>query len=660
MSQMLTRMFAYLTVVAYLVVGTVVVRVIQTDSQSIEFSHSYLNFFSETKIKSVTELVAVNTPEMKFEFKTKSSNVAMSHEKQKVRRDVQRIHKKIVHQMKWEKIKSLETNELPFASPITVKPIIKETLLATNLVASFEAFSYVEKKTQVAQKSEEIIDEVKVTQAVSQEVEPEFFEYEAKSEKMEAPAIAQNAETKNETQDILDLMTPPKAVTTRPVEVKKSEPVQFVNVDQFVTSQEPVVANPILQAPKIASRPRAQTAVENSLMSSQALQAPATFSTSVTIHAVGMNLKGSEKLQGFELRFQDQNGGTLEDFGAGNVTFDGNLAASKMTRSVVMLKKGFVPTSTELILEEGSSELAIPLIEEDVLYNLNETFEQRGSVGSLLVELDDETEIAKLDVPFGKVVKLNGDFKPTENEDFRYELFLGVKSGNAMISYQKGSGEIVNRIVHIHENELTYDANFYEEVINEKVKLFEEDLLAKETSPLILAEDQISAFAKETSIKKINQNTYHLNFDVQNLGGRRYLELKHQKESVFVGLRDNNRLTIPSESFMRYILSNFEDSKLGQRCLVQVNLSKKISSYEVQAESSSSTLQAFHQVLDRDGKFYESVSDKTRKIVILGESHATGETSRDAKINIKIDYQDGSQQFLNSYCSPNTYLVEQL
>lgn len=657
---MLTRMFAYFTVVAYLVVGTVVVRVLQTDTQNLEFSQSYLKLLSETKIESETELAAVNTPVMKFEFKKNSSKVAMTNNNQKRKRVVQRIHQEIAHQMKWEKIKSFEKNELPFASPITLKPIIKETFLAANLVASFEAFSYSEKKIQVAEKSEEIIDEVKVTQAVSQEVEPEFFEYEAKSEKVENPAVAQNTETKNETQDILDLMTPPQAVTTRPVEVKKSEPIQFVNVAQTVTTQEPVVSNPIPQAPKIPSQRKPQTVSENSFVNSQALQAPTTFSTSVTIHAVGMNLKGSEKLQGFELRFQDQNGGTLEDFGAGSVTFDGNLAASKMTRSVVMLKKGFVPTSTELILEEGSSELAIPLIEEDVLYNLNETFEQRGSVGSLLVELDDETEIAKLDVPFGKVVKLNGDFKPTENEDFRYELFLGVKSGNAMITYQKGSGEIVNRIVHIHENELTYDANFYEDVMNEKVKLFEEDLLAKETSPLILAEDQISAFAKETSIKKINQNTYHLNFDVQNLGGRRYLELKHQKESVFVGLRDNNRLTIPSESFMRYILSNFEDSKLGQRCLVQVNLSKKISSYEVQAESSSSTLQAFHQVLDRDGKFYESVSDKTRKIIILGESHATGDTSRDAKINIKIDYQDGSQQFLNSYCSPNTYLVEQL
>jgi hypothetical protein len=45
-------MFAYFTVVAYLVVGTVVVRVLQTESQSFEFSHSYLNFLSESKMIS--------------------------------------------------------------------------------------------------------------------------------------------------------------------------------------------------------------------------------------------------------------------------------------------------------------------------------------------------------------------------------------------------------------------------------------------------------------------------------------------------------------------------------------------------------------------------------------------------------------------------------
>jgi hypothetical protein len=65
-------------------------------------------------------------------------------------------------------------------------------------------------------------------------------------------------------------------------------------------------------------------------------------------------------------------------------------------------------------------------------------------------------------------------------------------------------------------------------------------------------------------------------------------------------------------------------------------------------------------MLDSDGKFYDSFSNKTRKIIIIGEGQGGSEVSPDAKVNIKIQYEDGSVQFLNSYCSPNTYLVEQL
>lgn len=68
----------------------------------------------------------------------------------------------------------------------------------------------------------------------------------------------------------------------------------------------------------------------------------------------------------------------------------------------------------------------------------------------------------------------------------------------------------------------------------------------------------------------------------------------------------------------------------------------------------------YTQVLDNDGKFYDNLSDKTQKIIVVGESEGPEQISPDAKINIKIQYQDGSVQFLNSYCSPNTYLVEQL
>jgi hypothetical protein len=327
---------------------------------------------------------------------------------------------------------------------------------------------------------------------------------------------------------------------------------------------------------------------------------------------------------------------------------------------MVILKRGYAPTSTEVILEEGDGSVSIPLIEEEILNDLNIPFEQKGSVGSLLIELDDESELAKLDVPFGDVITLDGDLKRTTSKDFRYQLFLGVRSGNAMISYNRINGDVVSKIIHIHENELTFDSNFYEEIQEEKIKLFEEDLLAKENSPLIIPGEQVKVFAKNVFAKKISQNTYQISTGASHLAGRRYLEIGHHLEPVFVGIRDNNQVTVPSENFMRFILSKIEGSSLGNRCLVQVNLKKKVQKFEVGSESVASSLMTYNQVLDSDGKFYDSVSDKSKKIIIIGESQASSRLSSDAKINLKIDYVDGSTQYLNSYCSPNTYLVEQL
>ncbi len=265
-----------------------------------------------------------------------------------------------------------------------------------------------------------------------------------------------------------------------------------------------------------------------------------------------------------------------------------------------------------------------------------------------------------MDVPFSEVVKLNGDLNKTDGEDFRYQLFLGVKSGNSMISYHRQNGEVVSKILHIHENELTYDANFYEDIINEKVRLFEEDLLGRENTPLIISGEQVRVFAKNSISKKINNHTYKMNFHSSHLGGRRYLELTHQSEPVFVGLRENTSVTIPSENFMRFILSKVEGEKLGNRCLVQINLKKKAQKFDVSSESVGASLMTSSQILDADGKFYDSLSDKSRKIIVVGESQASSDVSPEAKINVKIQYLDGTTQFINTYCSPNTYLVEQL
>jgi hypothetical protein len=151
-----------------------------------------------------------------------------------------------------------------------------------------------------------------------------------------------------------------------------------------------------------------------------------------------------------------------------------------------------------------------------------------------------------------------------------------------------------------------------------------------------------------------------MNFHSSHLGGRRYLELTHQSEPVFVGLRENTSVTIPSENFMRFILSKVEGEKLGNRCLVQINLKKKAQKFDVSSESVGASLMTSSQILDADGKFYDSLSDKSRKIIVVGESQASSDVSPEAKINVKIQYLDGTTQFINTYCSPNTYLVEQL
>lgn len=702
----LTRMFAYFTLACYLVVGSAVVRFALPEMASFSLSSSYLNLLSNVSIKSSVH-EEITAPEMKF-----------AEIKIPVEREIKRAPKRIIVKKQVEKLPEMKVvakNELPFHEPVKLEKIVMNTELPVNMVAIYKDFSFEE--TQVAEvKMQE--DEVKTSMASTNEVEPEFFEYPVEAATAVDAKVADVKESKNEIetktteveeQAVADLMQGPakseeagqataeisepeffdypteqaKEVAQAPVKADTQAQPESINVSNLVafdyskaqqeitTQKIPTVSKVSSQKPKNTPKPVQQdeqpltpkemnafTADESSDKTMPVVKK--SLAMTLVVQALGTDLKKLENLQNFEVRYQDNLSEISEDYGSGEIKIEAELSQSKMTRSIALLKRGYTPTSTEVVLEAGHGRVSIPLIEEEILNELQSAYESRGSIGALLVELDDETEVAKLDVPFGEVVKLNGDMKKTESEDFRYQLFLGVKAGNAMLSYHLRNGEVVSKIVHVHENEMTFDANYYEDVVNEKVRLYEEDLLAKENSPLIIAADQVRVFATDITAKKINNHTYKMGFGTSHLGGRRYLELNHQAEPVFVGIRDNNHVAVPSENFMRYILSNIEGARLANRCLIQVNLAKKAEKFEVASESVGTTLMTYTQVLDSDGKFYDSLSDKTRKIIIVGESHASGNVSPDSKINVKIEYTDGTVQFLNSYCSPNTYLVEQL
>lgn len=657
-------MFAYFTLVAYLVVGTVAVRFMTSESQEFSVSVNYLKVFEETNLPKA-ELAHLKAPEQTFRSIVIPSQVPL---KRVVKAKLQRSPaiEKSTPEIKFVVAK----HELPFHEPVSLEKVVVETDLEVNLVALFVPAPQ-DLLEMVAEKKVE--DEVSTTLAKNDtltevEAEPTFFDYDAEAPQAATPT--QSPIIENATAAVENPIVP----TVVEKAVDKSEEVA---VDDLITFDYSGANQAVAtgQVPTV-SRVTTQPSLAGSAVSPVPVAVPNSpkgkgkakgitperheYSSNVTIQVTGTDLKKNFPVNNFEVRPQDDLSLTSEDYGSGEVSLTETLAATAMNRSVSILKRGFAPTNAEIILESGASSISLPMIEEEKFNALQAPFEARGPVGAVLVELDDDTEAVQIDVPVGKVINLDGNLKKTVGNDYRYQLFVGVKAGNALLSFKDTKGEINSKIIHVHEHELTYDTNFFEEAKFRSVALYEEDLLGKEKSPLIVGASFVKLFATDKEATKVNDHTYKIAMDKWLLGGRQYLELNHQDEPVFVGLRDKNKIDVPSEAFMRHILSRFEGSSLGNRCLVQVNLSKKIERVDVGSESVADSLMTYVQYLDRDGKFYDSAGGKTRKVIIVGENQGSDETALDSKINLKVTYRDGSVQYLGTYCSPNTYLVEQL
>lgn len=695
---MFRRILTYFTILSCLLVGTLVVRLNLKSEVVLVASPSALNYFSTAKIQS-SNVESLPIAEIKF------ARIVFEKPKPAVplRRATQKVN--VFAKSKLTPAKILSPHELPFNEPVQLSPIHFQGPLVKSFAGLYKDLPEARDNQMIAADSEnQVNDVVKTSQAKNQEVieeatEPEFFDYEkevaqeaalkkesevASSEnpgppvdlvsgspnKQDSPIIV-SEEVGLEDMVAFDYSKAKQDVTTQSIPTVSTAntissgsntPTAFVHKSWKVEGKNkkhsPASALTTQNEDQLMAPPVNNKSADYSKTGDKILPDNAKELSTTVVEALGTNLKGNEVLDGFEVRYHDDY--SASSIGSDRVELINTLAHQGMTRSIQLIKRGFITTNTELILEKEGASTSIPLVETSTFNELMSPHEASGPIGAVLVELDDNTELAQLDVPFAKVITLDGDLKETSAEDHRYQLFVGVRAGNALLTYKTMDKKTVTKIIHVHMNELTFDNNLFEDATFKQVKLYEEDLLSKENTPLIIASEQVKIFATEKISTKINDHTFKLDFNQGSLGGRRYLELLHQQEAVFIGVRNKSTVQVPSENFMRHILSATADSKLDNRCLVQVNLSNTALAVEVGAESVDETLRIATQMLDRDGKFYDSISDKTRKIIIMGESHATEGMSPDGKINIKIDYQDGTVEYLSSYCSPNSYMVEQL
>ncbi len=715
---MFRRATAYLTLGMYLMVGTVAYRFYTAKTQTVAVSSNYLQIFSKTDMKSQAP-EEFSVPEIKFSeirFPAEAEKVVAevsTHEEISINQ--------LVEDPKSIDESLLPFYEPVVLTPVYFSFGLPQNLVSLYKEFHYEEKAT---PVMVAEAKKPIEDTVSTKRATLQEpadAEPEFFEYaetaavaekEPKKEIPKAlpettPAVAEAATRTPEavkveeapvaevasqvsvvdpdvtadvaTQEeisINDLVAFDHTKANKAVAEKKMPTVSTVvaNVTPGAapvsSALKPVLGNVVQKpAPVTIQKPTPEVSEASTKMAAATVQksllaavkpAQKTYPAVMNIQITATDLKRVKSETGFEVRFQDDLSEASQDYNSGQVTIKEDLANARMTRSLTILKRGYAPTNTDLILEEGETTVSLPLIEEEKFNSLLSPYETRGEIGAVLVELDDESDGADLDIPYSEVLQLDGDLKQTKSGDFRYALFLGVKAGNALLSYKTFKGQVISKVIHVHERELTFESNFYENVTDEKIRLYEEDLLSKEKTPLIISSEQVKHFATTKTSKKINDHTHMMDYSQVLKGGRRYLELGHQDEPVFVGIREATEIKVPSENFMRFILSKIEGSKLGNRCLIQVNLGKKALKVDVAAESVGSNLMTYTQILDTDGRFYDSISEKSRKVIVVGENQGALEVSQEGKVNFKITYQDGSLQYLSSYCSPNSYVVEQL
>ena len=376
----------------------------------------------------------------------------------------------------------------------------------------------------------------------------------------------------------------------------------------------------------------------------------------IGINSILRNERQFKKIHNFELRFQDDIDDIAQDFGEGEIKLTYDMNTHMSTRRAVIYTKNHVPTSLDFVFEPGNMEATIPVLHNDTFNKIIVDQKLKALGGNILVELDDLTEDVDLDVDTNYEAKLfiDADFKVVDRNtsDYSYIFFIGVDTGNTIIYFKNVRSKVSNKIIHVAADEIYYEPNFFAHISKDSFSLYEENLLSKCKSMLNIQKNDITTWSYDGKVSKSSLNKQKISKMVYPLGTRKYYELKHLNESIFIGRWNAENIIVPSESYIDHVMSNFDMNVNPNQCIVQLNMSKKAKNIFINGLAQDGIMSFEKNILDNDGVFYKDFSANSERVFVLGEKQGV--------FNIKLEYVDGTVQFLQSYCSDATYLIEQL
>lgn len=341
----------------------------------------------------------------------------------------------------------------------------------------------------------------------------------------------------------------------------------------------------------------------------------------------------------------------------GSIVLEQKIANKFSIRRGTIYKEYHYPTVVDFVFENEDLTLNVPLVDISSMGTILSQYTNIQYDSHALIELDEKTEDVSIigkGSEYSHKIYLNYNLKVVKpgNSDYVYILFINVKPGNYFLEYKTSKGNLTNKIVHIEQEKVYFDSNYYVNEKSDQFALYENDLLTKCAYEVDVASDQLINIADQVYSNKLNINNYKFENIIYPLGTRKYYELKYENSSIFIGRQESKRVVIPSSDYVNYLYEQFNISSLRGMCIIQLNLNKKAENIKVNMTSPNYNFDFDMLVLDQDGLFYRDFTANTNRVFILGTEQGVA--------NIKLDYIDGSVEYLQSYCSDSTYLVEEL
>ena len=342
----------------------------------------------------------------------------------------------------------------------------------------------------------------------------------------------------------------------------------------------------------------------------------------------------------------------LTDAGSGKISIPIAPDDKYSTFRASIAARDIIRTNFELSARSDTT-FDIPVINADYLDKILEKNKIKEITGAhILVDLGSKIDTSTFMGKFKKKIFLNKNFKQIEpGGEFVYELYLDVELGNHLIKYMDFKGKVAQKIIHIVQDEMTYESPLLLDSKSINFSIFEENLAAKTLQQMNLNPKDIKYFNRELKPTKVGLNRYKLLAPRREASFNHYLEVG-KDASVFVGFDNIKKVVIPSLEYIDYLKELFQNYADNGACVIQINLDRPLVNFEAYMSSLSPSGSYDFYYMDKDGTVSAEITGLTEKVFVISHDYGI--------LNTKIDSGNGNINYMQSFCTEGLYIIEHI